>query len=81
MNHWGRVIPLEFVREPLLIRGETPADEIIPALRHARQAMALVVDDGAEVVGLVTAEDVLRQIVAQQPRDSGIVSSNQRRLR
>ena len=53
-----------FIRDPLLIPGDTPADEIVPALRHARQSMALVVTDDGAVVGLVTAEDVLRQIVA-----------------
>jgi len=51
-------------REPLLIRADMPVDEIIPALRHARESLALVVDEEKEVIGLVTAEDVLRQVVS-----------------
>ena len=48
---------------PVFIPADTPADEIMPALRLARQSMGLVSGEGGEVVGLVTTDDVLRQIV------------------
>ena len=47
----------------VFIPGDTPADEIMPALRLAHQSMGLVTDPRNRVIGLVTTDDVLRQIV------------------
>ena len=54
---------------PVLIPADTPADEIMPTLRLARQSMGLVTGDGDSVIGLVTTDDVLRQIVHAQEHD------------
>jgi len=48
---------------PVLIPAHTPADEIMPTLRLAHQSMGLVTGDTNDVIGLVTTDDVLRQIV------------------
>ena len=53
-----------YVRPPVLIPEELPADEILSRLRLARQPMGLVVNGVGEMTGLVTTEDVIRQIVA-----------------
>ena len=50
----------------VFIPADTPADEIMPTLRLAHQSMGLVTGDGNQVVGLVTTDDVLRQIVHAQ---------------
>jgi len=52
-----------FARSPVFLPQDLPADEILPRLRLARQPMGLVVDPKAEVIGLVTTEDILEQIV------------------
>ena len=57
----------EFLRPPVLISAETPADDIFPRLRGAGQPMGMVVegDAGQAVIGLVTMEDVLEEIVGE----------------
>ena len=48
---------------PVFIPADTPADEIMPILRLAHQSMGLVTGADGAVIGLVTTDDVLRQIV------------------
>lgn len=48
---------------PVFLPAATPSDEIVPTLRLAHQTMGLVTDDGGLVIGLVTTDDVLKQIV------------------
>jgi len=55
----------EFARPPLLVPAHTPADDILPKLRRSRQPMCLIVDERSEVIGLLTVEDILREIVGQ----------------
>ena len=55
----------DFARTPLFIPREMPVDDILPRLRLSRQPMCLVTDKEAEVVGLITTEDVLEEIVGQ----------------
>jgi len=55
----------DFIRPPLLIPETMPADDILPRLRRSRQPMALVGTGPSEVVGLVTTEDILEEIVGQ----------------
>lgn len=53
-----------FLRPPQFIPAAMQADRILPQMRRGRQPMCLV-RDGAKVVGLVTAEDILRIIVGK----------------
>jgi CBS domain containing-hemolysin-like protein len=53
---------VDFVRPPLYIDEEAPADDILPLMRRARQPMCLVRRD-EDVVGLLTTADVLKEIV------------------
>ncbi|MCF7847316.1 MAG: CNNM domain-containing protein [Kiritimatiellales bacterium] len=48
---------------PVFMPADTPADEIMPILRLAHQSMGLVTDAADDVIGLVTTDDVLKQIV------------------
>lgn len=54
---------LQAMTPPVFIPAQTPSDEIMPILRLARQSMGLVTDEKNEVIGLVTTNDVLRQVV------------------
>jgi CBS domain containing-hemolysin-like protein len=58
-----RIDVLKAMTRPVFIPADTPADEIMPMLRQARQSMGLVTDEQNEVIGLVTTDDVLRQVV------------------
>ena len=55
----------EFIRPPLFISEDMPVDDIFPRLRHFRQPMALVRDKSDKVIGLITTEDILEEIVGQ----------------
>lgn len=53
----------EFSRPAIFIPEDMPADDIFPRLRRFRLPMCLVVDPAHRVVGLLTTEDILREIV------------------
>jgi len=55
----------DFACPPLYVDEAMPADDILPLMRHARQPMCLVRNSAKEVVGLLTTEDVLEEIVGQ----------------
>ena len=55
----------EFMRPPLFIPASMPVDDILPRLRRSHQPMALVRGDKGAVIGLVTTEDVLKEIVGK----------------
>jgi putative hemolysin len=54
---------LDFARRPLFINEHTPVDKIFPRLRHARQPICFVTDDQDVLIGLITTEDILEEIV------------------
>lgn len=56
----------EFARPPQLVPVRESVEHIMPRMRVSRQPMMLVVDDRFDVVGLVTIEDVLREVVGNE---------------
>jgi len=54
-----------FMRPPQFIPGETLADEVLPRMRLTRQPIALITDTQSAVIGLVSINDVLAQIVGK----------------
>lgn len=52
-------------RAPLYIDEDMPSDDILPIMRRARQPLCLVRNNANEVVGLLTTEDVLKEIVGK----------------
>ena len=55
----------DYMRLPQLVSIETPVDHVLPRMRVTRQPMVLVADGKTEVVGLVTLEDVLDEVVGR----------------
>lgn len=60
-NHTSAITP--YIRKAVMLPHSTPADDVLPRLRIARQSMGLVTDDEGRVTGLVTTDDILTQIV------------------
>jgi len=54
-----------FARPPLFVPQAMSAAEILPRMRRLRQPMALVADGRNEVIGLLTTEDILEEIVGK----------------
>jgi len=55
----------DYMRPPQFVSASLPADELLPRMRLSRQPMALVTDRHSRVVGLVTSEIVLEQILGR----------------
>src|SRR5450432_2218865 len=53
------------IREVLIVPETKPANELLAELRTRRVGMALVVDEFGSILGLVTLEDILEQVVGE----------------
>jgi putative hemolysin len=53
------------LREVLIVPETKPASELLAELRTRRVGMALVVDEFGSILGLVTLEDILEQVVGE----------------
>jgi putative hemolysin len=60
----GKIVK-DYMRPPQLVSIFTPVDHVLPRMRVTRQPMVLVSDERMEVVGLVTLEDVLEEVVGE----------------
>ena len=53
------------LREVLIVPESKPADEVLQELRARRSGLAMVVDEFGSILGVVTLEDVLEQVVGE----------------
>ncbi len=53
----------DLMRPPLYVDADTPADDLLPRLRLSRQSLLLIRDEHNRVIGFVTTEVVLEEIV------------------
>lgn len=56
--------PLRRMRPIARVRADTPLDDVIPAMGRTGAHLAAVIGEDNRLAGLVTLEDVLRQLVA-----------------
>lgn len=54
-----------FVRPVAFIAPDMPVDDIFPKMRRSSQPMILVRSDAGKVLGLITTEDILEEIVGK----------------
>jgi CBS domain containing-hemolysin-like protein len=47
------------------VRAATPLDDVLTALRRSRTHLAAVLDDDGRLAGMITMEDVLRELVGR----------------
>lgn len=52
-----------FARPPFFVAPDMPVDDILPLMRRNRQPVCLVRDASGKVVGMLTTEDILEEIV------------------
>ncbi|WP_149182979.1 hemolysin family protein [Streptomyces sp. TRM49041] len=55
--------PVSAMRPIARVRAVTPLDDVLTAMRRSRTHLAAVLDDDGRLAGLVTMEDVLRELV------------------
>ena len=61
----GSAPVIEYMRPPFFLRDATPVTEILPRLRRSRQPLCLVTAAAGEVVGLITSQNVVEEIVGK----------------
>ncbi|GAA2643200.1 hemolysin family protein [Streptomyces lunalinharesii] len=59
--------PVSALRPIARVRAATPLDDVLTAMRGSRTHLAAVIGDDGRLAGLVTMEDVLRELVLQRP--------------
>ncbi|MET9552450.1 hemolysin family protein [Streptomyces sp. NPDC006645] len=52
------------------VRAETPMDDVLTAMRRSRTHLAAVLDEDGRLEGMVTMEDVLRELVGRHTQGS-----------
>ncbi|WP_066946062.1 hemolysin family protein [Streptomyces lushanensis] len=57
--------PVSAMRAVARVRAATPMDDVLTAMRRGRTHLAAVLDEDGRLEGLVTMEDVLRQLVGR----------------
>ncbi|GGU45635.1 hemolysin family protein [Streptomyces lavendofoliae] len=57
--------PVTAMRPIARVRAATPMDDVLTAMRRSRTHLAAVLDDDGKLAGLVTMEDVLRELVGR----------------
>ncbi|MFF8289195.1 hemolysin family protein [Streptomyces sp. NPDC016309] len=57
--------PVSAMRPIARVRAATPLDDVLTAMRRSRTHLAAVLDDDGKPAGLVTMEDVLRELVGR----------------
>ncbi|MFA5853568.1 MAG: hemolysin family protein [Patescibacteria group bacterium] len=57
--------PSDFLQEALRTRNDTPADDLLPLFQQREQHLAIVEDTEGRMVGVVTLEDVLEELVGE----------------
>ncbi|MFE4372590.1 hemolysin family protein [Streptomyces sp. NPDC056835] len=58
-------IPVQGMRTIARVRATTPMDDVLTAMRRSRTHLAAVEDEEGRLEGLVTMEDVLRELVGK----------------
>ncbi|MGW3625952.1 hemolysin family protein [Streptomyces sp. NPDC000880] len=58
--------PVSAMRPIARVRATAPLDDVLTAMRRSRTHLAAVLDDDGTPVGLVTMEDVLRELVGRR---------------
>lgn len=62
--------PVPGMRAIAQVRADTPMDDVLTAMRRSRTHLAAVLDEDGKLEGLVTMEDVLRELVGRHTQGS-----------
>jgi CBS domain containing-hemolysin-like protein len=61
----GLLLIQDLLRQPFYVRTDAKASDLLREFQHGENHMALVRDEFGEIVGLVTIEDLLEEIVGE----------------
>jgi CBS domain containing-hemolysin-like protein len=72
------LVPL--VREAVIVPETKPLDDLLADLQRQRSSMAVVVDEYGRVVGIVTVEDIIEEVVGEIDDETDPAGGQIRRL-
>ncbi len=72
--------PNDFVQEALCVRNDVAADDLLPLFQGREQHLAVVEDPDGRMVGVVTLEDVLEELVGEIADEKDIRPETIKRL-
>ena len=64
------------MRPPYRVRKDTKIDDLLTVMRQHKLQLAIVLDDDKNVVGLVTIEDILEELVGEIFDEEDVVDKN-----
>jgi CBS domain containing-hemolysin-like protein len=77
----GPTAPVEpLVHDALIVPETKPLDDLLADLQRERQSMAIVVDEYGRVVGVVTVEDIIEEVVGEIDDETDPSTGEIRRL-
>jgi CBS domain containing-hemolysin-like protein len=77
----GPQAPLEpLVHDALIVPETKPLDDLLADLQRQRSSMAVVVDEYGRVVGVVTVEDIIEEVVGEIADETDPAAGEVRRL-
>lgn len=56
---------LDYVQEPIFVRSDMAAGDLLPIFQKKEQHLAVVVDDMRHMIGVVSLEDVIEELVGE----------------
>ena len=68
------------VHEALIVPETKPLDDLLADLRKARTQMAVVVDEYGRVVGVVTVEDIVEEVVGEIADETDLAEADVRKV-
>ncbi len=68
------------VSEALLVPADSPLDKLLLYLQHQRQYLAVVVDEYAAVLGVISVEDIIEEVVGEIEDESDLQNNDMRQL-
>ena len=64
------------MKPPYLVRKDAKIDDLLTDMRQHKLQVAMVLDDGKKVIGLVTIEDILEELVGEIFDEEDVVDQN-----
>ena len=80
MEHGGDSLVEPIVHEALIVPETKPLDDLLADLQRQRTSMAVVVDEYGRVVGVVTPEDIIEEVVGEIADETDPSTGEIRRL-
>ncbi|MCC7570275.1 hemolysin family protein [Candidatus Micrarchaeota archaeon] len=64
-KNWEKRKLKKLARKPLFVSKYTPLNDVIEKMKNEKQLLSLVIDENASVIGLISLEDILEEVIGE----------------